>query len=150
MGIKGKLSDFEAMGFKIGPAVNIPGVSVPKAVGRAPRKPGQMNETEAEYWGELQVRRAGGEVLWCAYEPMKFRIGDRCWWTPDFGVMLADLSLEFVDVKGHVEDDAVVKLRAVRTLYPMFAFRAVKRQSGRFVEILTAIGDSSLQRCKED
>lgn len=69
-------------------------------------KPGQMNKTEAAYAAELEQRKYAGEILWYAFEPWKFRLADKTFYTPDFGVLRADHQVECHEVKGFWQDDA--------------------------------------------
>jgi len=81
-----------------------------QALGRLRR--GQRNKTEAKYEQYLELLRQSGEIQWHKFEGIKLRIGDNCFWTPDFAVMAADGVLELHDTKGskHVfSDDARVK-----------------------------------------
>jgi len=59
----------------------------------------------------LPALKAGIIETW-AYELVEFELG-RLSWTPDFLVMLADGSLEFWEVKGHMFKQDDVRIRAV-------------------------------------
>lgn len=96
----------------------------PTARGR--HKPGVMNKTEAAYADQLETMRQCGEILAWAYEPLKFRLADSTFYTPDFFVLYADLSIEMHEVKGHWEDDARVKIKVAAELHWWFRFVAVK------------------------
>lgn len=90
----------------------------------------RMNKTETRYAQHLEAFRAAGEVVWYAFEPMKFRLADNTHWTPDFGVQLNSLQpMAFVDVKGTrkngkpwVEEDAQLKIKIAAKMFPMFRF----------------------------
>lgn len=102
-----------------------------KPYGRGtPKRPGDMNKTEQAYADHLEARRLAGEILWWAYEPWKFRLADRTFLTPDFGVMLADGTLECHEVKGHWEDDARVKIKVAAVLHWPFRWVAAQRMKG--------------------
>src|SRR5690348_15618127 len=103
------------------------------------RVPGQMNKLEQKYSQHLELRRTAGEILWWAFEGIKFRLGDDCFYTPDFDVMLASLEMQFHDVKGttrrkaasghiheipYYEEDARVKIATANTMFP-FSFQMV-------------------------
>lgn len=86
-------------------------------------KPGQMNGTEAKYAELLQLRKLAGEVILWHFEDIKFNLGDRCFYTPDFTVWLADGTMELVDVKGGViADDALVKIKVAAEKFPQFTW----------------------------
>lgn len=87
--------------------------------------PGEMNKTEQRYAQELLARTAAGEVTWWAFEVLKLRLATGTWLTVDFAVLLADGTLELVDVKGRTsgdrfwaEEDAKVKLKVAAELVP--------------------------------
>lgn len=90
------------------------------------RKPGEMNGWESKYAAELDALKAAGIVEWWAFDSTKLRLASLTFYTPDFFVMYADASMEFIEVKGHWEDDARVKIKVAASLYPMFSFVAVK------------------------
>jgi hypothetical protein len=91
-----------------------------------------MNRLEESYSRHLDLRKAAGEVAEWWFEGLAFRIGERCFWHPDFLVQLADGTLELHDTKGFVQDDATVKARAVAGKYPFDVFH-VKRIKGHWV-----------------
>lgn len=88
---------------------------------QGPPKKG-MNKAEARYAAHLSW--CTGVVSW-KYEGMKFRIGDNCWYTPDFMVELEGGRVRMVDVKAawkgaegpHMEDDSTVKIRSMAEHY---------------------------------
>lgn len=93
------------------------------ALGRL--KTGDMNKTEAKYDSHLWDLRHAGSVLWHKFEAVKLRLADNTFYTPDFGVMLADGTMEMHEIKGFWEDDARVKIKVAASLYP-FRFIALK------------------------
>jgi len=90
------------------------------------RAPGRMNKTEARYAARLALLKAGGAVQWCAFEPVKLRLADRTFYTPDFMVVAEDGTIEFHEVKGHWRDDARVKIKVAAEQFPMFRFVAAR------------------------
>lgn len=68
-----------------------------------------MNKLEARYAAHLDLLKAAGEIIDYGYEPIKLRLADRTYYTPDFLVQCKDLTLEAHEVKGFWEDDARVK-----------------------------------------
>jgi hypothetical protein len=91
-----------------------------------------MNVTEAAYAEILQDRKLAGEIVEWMFEPIAFRLtGDRCTFTPDFGVMLPDGTMEFIDVKGAgpIDDKSIVKIKVAAEKFWMFKFRQEKRQT---------------------
>lgn len=98
----------------------------PSAKGRTRHAVGKMNKRELAYSVDLEVRHKIGDIQWWAFEPIRLRLADRTTYTPDFLVMLADGSMEFHEVKGHMEDDAAVKFKVASEIYWMFRFVLVK------------------------
>lgn len=99
------------------------------ALGRLPV--GAMNKTEAAYAVHLELQRAAGAVLWWKFEPIKLRLANSTFYTPDFAVMIASREIELHEVKGFWQDDARVKIKVAADQYPMFGFVAIKAQAKR-------------------
>ena len=94
--------------------------------GRARQVPGVMNKTEQAYADYLEAQKQAGEIQSYKYDPLKFRLADRTYYSPDFMVVCNDGVIEFPEVKGHWEDDARVKVKVVAETFPAFRFVAVK------------------------
>jgi hypothetical protein len=93
-----------------------------------------MNKTETAYSQVLERKRLAGEILEWKFEPMKFRLADSTFYTPDFGVQLPDRSLEMIDVKGRSgsgpggwEDDARVKIKVAAAMHQWFKFVGIAK-----------------------
>ena len=93
-----------------------------RALGRL--KQGVMNKTEAKYAGHLESLKMCGEIQYYAFDSMKFRLADKTFYSPDFIVLRSTGELEAHEVKGHWEDDALVKIKVAAELYP-FSFKSV-------------------------
>lgn len=98
------------------------------ALGRLPA--GQMNKLEAAYDAHLGALQAAGEILWRKFEGVKLRLADSTFYTPDFFVMAKDGVLEAHETKGHLLDDANVKIKVAASIYP-FRFFLVRRKAKR-------------------
>ena len=94
-------------------------------------KPGEMNQTEALYAAELEAKRIDGEVLGWWFEPASWRLGAGCHYIPDFMVLLADHTIEFVDTKGGGPLDAKgqVKLKVAADKFWPFKYVQLKRRA---------------------
>ncbi len=99
--------------------------------GRAPHQPGKMNRTEAAYAQTLNMRIKAGEVTHWEFEAIKFRLADKCFYTPDFAVFRSDGEVEIHEVKGHWEDDARVKIKCFADRYPFRTF-AIQKKKGQW------------------
>lgn len=104
-----------------------------------------MNATERDYAAMLVSQRLAGAVVDFRYEALSLRLADPAnasddpdgrktavRYNPDFLVICED-RIELHEVKGHMEDDALVKLKVAATLYPWFVFRVVYRKAGRWI-----------------
>lgn len=98
------------------------GRSQPKRVG--------MNKTELAYAEFLRERKMLGEVLDYEYEPVTFSLAKNTRYTPDFLVVMADLTIEIHEVKACrasgaflCEDDARAKWKIAAEKNWMFTFR---------------------------
>ncbi len=88
-----------------------------RALGRM--KKGQMNKTEKLYAQYLETQKAANKILDYWFESHKYKIGtNACWYTPDFVVQLSTGEIEIHEVKGHWEEDALVKVKALALNYP--------------------------------
>jgi hypothetical protein len=103
-----------------------------------------MNKTEARYASEvLEPRKIAGEVIWYAFEPWKFHLGHRCWYEGDFGVLLADRTIEVHEVKAWwsnegragIEEDARAKMQVAASLNPFFRFLIAAEERSRGVTV---------------
>jgi hypothetical protein len=96
------------------------------------RQPGVMNKLEAAYAEKLREMQYSGEIVWFAFESIKFRLADKTFYTPDFMVMACDSTIEVHEVKGFWEDDARVKIKVAAETFPM-KFKAIKREKGQWI-----------------
>lgn len=93
--------------------------------------PGAMNELERRYSETLAEKQRSGILAWWAFEPVKLRLADKTFYTPDFGLMFAaNGAIEFHEVKGHWEDDARVKIKVAARMFQMFTFIAQRPTKG--------------------
>lgn len=100
------------------------------ALGRL--KTGQKNQTETAYDGHLRLRLLAGEVAWYAFEAIKLRLSDGCFYTPDFVVMLANGELEIHEVKGFWRDDARVKIKIAAEMFPLRCLAVTRGRGGKW------------------
>jgi hypothetical protein len=97
---------------------------------RADRPADGMNGIERSFWrGVLEPARARGDLVACWREPLKFRLGGRCWFCPDFAAVEPDGRLVLIELKGGwFRDDARVKTKVAASLYPHFGWLLVFRE----------------------
>lgn len=86
--------------------------------------PGQMNQTESAYAECLQALKLTGEILDWKFEAVTFKLASDVRYTPDFMVMYADCTIEFVDSKGGgpIDPKSIVKARCAAEMFWMFKF----------------------------
>lgn len=97
------------------------------------RQPGVMNKTEGEYALLLEARKRQNEILDYWFEGMTFKLAHDCRFTPDFIVQLHDGVLECHEVKGFIEDDALVKIKVAAQMFPfrfLFVHKLPKKEGG--------------------
>ena len=121
-------SAYRAMVGGSGPALTAPVRESVQAEARGTLKPRGMNGLEAEYAAYLDTLKLAGEVLWWEFEGVKFRLGDDCWYRPDFLVMLASGCLEAHETKGFWRDDARVKIKVAADTFPI-PFIGIRKSS---------------------
>jgi hypothetical protein len=112
---------------------------IPKRAKRATTKNDKgQNKTEARYDDRLEFSRREGLIRGYWFETIKIRIGDHCWYTPDFLIELPDRSKVIHEVKStYIREDSWIKLKAAAEHSPFPYFLA--RWTGRGWEI-TRIG----------
>lgn len=91
-----------------------------------------MNKAEAAYAAHLEEEKSAGRVLWWGYETFKFRLADSSYFTPDFAVLHADLSIEVVEYKGFLREAARVRFKAAAEMFSFFRWRMVTRKAGEW------------------
>jgi hypothetical protein len=79
------------------------------------------NKTEAAYADHLERRRLVGDVYAWRYEAARWKLGHDCTYSPDFMVVDSDGRIAWHEVKGFMEDDALVKLKTFAAIHPYFA-----------------------------
>ena len=96
----------------------------------APKRAKKQTKTEEEFERILEAQHPNSQaILW---ECFKFRIGERCWYLPDFIRIGSEGHLSVYEVKGpHIWDDALVKFKAAKEKYPFFTWEMhQKRKDG--------------------
>jgi hypothetical protein len=85
-----------------------------------------MNRVEQQYEQHLRERLLVGEIRWYWFEPMKLRLADNTYYTPDFVVVGNDLALEAHEVKAEWstgkpgwQEDARVKIKVAAEIFPI-------------------------------
>jgi hypothetical protein len=95
---------------------------------RARHTPGVMNRLEADYAAHLDARQDVGEILRWRFEPVKLRLADKTYYSPDFLVIRDDLSVELHEVKGFMREDAAIKLKVAAEQFAFFRFMLATRK----------------------
>jgi hypothetical protein len=91
------------------------------------KRRGRMNKLEARYQREiLEPDQQHGVIRWFEFEPIKLRLADGAWFTPDFGFLDAMGEIGFVEVKGFWREAARLRIKVAADRYP-FPFLAATR-----------------------
>lgn len=102
-----------------------------KPLPESPRPPSEaiddgMNKTEARFARGLSHMKTSRTILDWEFEPVKFRLADRTYLTPDFRIVLPSWQTIFAEIKGgFIRDDAIVKAKVVAENHPYAFFLAV-------------------------
>lgn len=85
------------------------------------------SKLEERYADHLAVRQRAGEVHQWWYEPIGLRLGQKCYYHPDFLVQLSDGVLQIHEIKGaYIREDSWIKLKTAAKQYPCFIFIMIK------------------------
>lgn len=90
-----------------------------------------MNGTESRYAGILEIRKRAGHIARYDFQPVKLRLADNTFYTPDFRVILPDGLQEMHEVKGFMRDDAAVKIKVAAEQHP-YVFKLIREKRGTF------------------
>lgn len=99
---------------------------LPKPAAPAAKRP-RMNKLESEWAMILEARKRAGEILWYQFEGLRLRLGEGAYFTPDFPVLNANGTLEFLECKGFWREAAKLRIRVAASLYPFWKFYAVRK-----------------------
>lgn len=109
---------------------------------RGRHEPGKMNKTEQFFAADLDLCKKAGEIRDWKFEAIRLTLADRCTYTPDFCVEMANGDLVMVEVKRvwkgkrgpHWEDDARAKIKfAAKEFREWFQFYGVHWDGGKWV-----------------
>jgi hypothetical protein len=106
-----------------------------------PRKKGATaprgkNKTEAEFEAWFKREHPSCTLL---FETIKLRIDATCWYLPDY---FCPEMLTFYEVKNAwIAEDAVIKFKACRALYPWAKWKMIQKWRGEWREIRKLPGE---------
>lgn len=96
-----------------------------------------MNGTERAYSLELQRRKDAGEISDFRFHAFTLTIAEPpnakvARWTPDFAVYDNDFVLEFHEVKGFMQDHALVRIKTAAAQYPhpIYVVKRIPKKNG--------------------
>jgi hypothetical protein len=99
-------------------------------VARGQKQRGKMNPFEAAYERDvLAPKLLAREILWYRFESIVLILAPKTTLTIDFFVMTAAGELEAHETKGFMEDDAAVKLKVARAMFP-FRVKLIRAGKG--------------------
>lgn len=91
-----------------------------------------QNKTEAAFAGYLDDLGRTDAILAYGFEAMKFKLGPRTWYTPDFVAFLPTGRMIAIEVKGFMRDDAAIKFKLAPVMHGQIQFFMVKRVRRRW------------------
>jgi len=86
-----------------------------------------MNKTESQYSYELDYLKRAGVIEEYWFERVKLKLAYKTFYTPDFLIRYTDGRLVFVEIKGWLRDDAAVKYKLAREMFPWAEFVMLRR-----------------------
>ena len=116
-------------------AAEVDGKPLAEVDKKKPSRVEGMNKTEAQYSYELDWRKQEGVVEEYWFERVKLKLAYKTFYTPDFLVRYTDGRLVFVEIKGFLRDDAAVKFKLAREMFPWAEFVMLRRVKGEWVEV---------------
>lgn len=114
------------------------GKPIAEAESEAKKKPHKldgMNKTEARYSAELDWAIREGRIRWYIFGRFCLKLAYRTTYTVDFLIQRADGSLQCVEIKGKLEDDASVKFKLAREMFPQFEWTMLRYECGAWKEV---------------
>jgi hypothetical protein len=130
---------YEAHQKKHGFIVHQEPVVHPKAIASVK---GRMNRTETEFSYILEKQKRDGQIDGWAFEPVKLRLADGCYYTPDFMTWLAQDAwpsfwrIVFYEVKGaHIWDDSKVKFKVANEQIQWAEFQMHQKINGQWTKL---------------
>lgn len=92
----------------------------------------KMNSLERRYAEHLVSLEATGEIRRWDFQPVKLRLADRTFYTPDFRVIANDRTEQYHETKGFWRDDARAKIKMANEQHP-YVFVAVQWKAKQWV-----------------
>jgi len=93
----------------------------------------KMNNLEKSYAAFLDVLYKSGEITYYEFEPIKLRLADKTFYTPDFLVISNDGLIELHETKGFWRDDARVKIKVAAEQHFYIKFIAIQLNNKNWV-----------------
>lgn len=90
------------------------------------------SQLETRYAQHLDIMVRAGELQMWEYEAIGFRLGDDCFYYPDFLLVTSTGGIQLHECKGYIRDDARVKFRAAAQRWPFFRWVIVTSKGGTF------------------
>lgn len=91
----------------------------------------RLNNTEREWLAILRTR----PHQWLGIHCLKFKLGFKCFYTPDFVTIEDDGSMVVWDSKGgHIWEDSIIKMKTLVRLYPWVRCMKPQKLNGHWKE----------------
>lgn len=82
------------------------------------KPPSYRNKLEARFGAWLEEQTKAGNILWWDYESMRFNLGPKAWYTPDFVALWKDGHVHIYETKGYARRAEIVRLKVAAGKYP--------------------------------
>jgi hypothetical protein len=82
------------------------------------KEPTYSNNLERRYGQLLDLQLKAGEIKWWRLKPLRIRLADGSYYTPDFAVVTNEDQLELHETKGHMREAARVRMLVCREVFP--------------------------------
>jgi hypothetical protein len=101
-----------------------------------PRKGHQPNKTESAFFQLLEARRRRGEFQSVTFEGAKLRLGENCFYAPDFMAVDNTGLVTFFETKGaHTWEDSIIKFKAAKEIHSWAMFELWQRKAGEWRQL---------------
>ena len=108
--------------------ISRPGVPDPAAPASTGNE--RMNATEYRYSRILEKMKLASRIISWQFEPLTFRLGHRCNYTPDF-LVVTPQEIQIHEVKGgYIREDGLIKWKLAAERHPEFRFYLCRYRKG--------------------
>lgn len=82
----------------------------------------KMNKLECRWANQLEYMKMAREIIDWRFQSFGIKLADKTYYYPDFFVVFPD-HFEVHETKGFCKDDALVKFKTARDMYPWWRWK---------------------------